>query len=138
MTAKLRTLFYFVEIATRRVRKSLPDMDPTLGSSFDGIDVVKVPTTFGVMRIISINELPINYMIKVGITPEPEKMAQIIKLIETCMVDPKDWENFQQLSTKDVMKFINNWMRRSATTPSALDAQEDERDDWDEFNDRDD
>lgn len=62
-------------------------------------------------------------------------MAQMVKLVEICVIDPKDWEKFQQLSTKEVMKFINFWMRRSATTPSALEAQDDDRDDWDDFND---
>jgi hypothetical protein len=119
----------------KRVRQSLADIDPTLESSFDEVDVVKITTTLGTMKIISINELPLQEMLKLSILPEPEKMGQMVKLVETCLVNPKDWEKFQLLSTKEVMKFINFWMRRSATTPSALEAQNDERDVWDDFND---
>lgn len=89
--------------------------------AFADFRIMKMPTSFGEIQILSIHELPIHYMMKIGLMADNDKMPELLGLIEKCIVDPEDWEKFQSLNTREVVKFIGKWMKDSNSEAEAED-----------------
>lgn len=86
------------------------EFDRDVESSFSEVGVNHIYTPRGQFSIISLHELPVHFMMKMHLMAEPDKMPAMLKLVENCLINPEDWERFQELSTKDVLRFLNQWM----------------------------
>jgi hypothetical protein len=86
-----------------------------IDNSFDGIELVSLKTTFGKINVVSLSELPLATMIDFAKTPMEDKTAKILKLLQTCLVNPEDWEKIEsELTTREAMSLIPQWMAKSS------------------------
>jgi hypothetical protein len=86
-----------------------------IDNSFDGIELVSLKTTFGKINVVSLSELPLATMIDFAKTPTEDKTAKILKLLQTCLVNPEDWEKIEsELTTREAMSLIPQWMAKSS------------------------
>jgi len=86
-----------------------------IDNSFNGVELVSLKTTFGKINVVSLSELPLATMIDFAKTPMEDKTAKILKLLQTCLVNPEDWEKIEnELTTREAMSLIPQWMAKSS------------------------
>jgi hypothetical protein len=81
--------------------------------SLQAIDIVKIQTPFGPIELISMEELPHSKMASFMKAPVEEKLSSVMALMETCLVDPKQWDKINTLPVKHLNAMIHQWLSLS-------------------------
>lgn len=78
--------------------------------AFKEVDQVLVNTEFGKIRLISLDEMPMQQMKRFMRAPNEEKMAYMMDLMKICLIDPEDWDKISNLPIKKLNVIIQSWM----------------------------
>lgn len=77
------------------------------------IDIVQIQSPFGPIDLISMEELPHAKMAAFMKAPNEEKLSSVMALMETCLVDPKQWDKINSLPVKHLNVMIHQWLSKS-------------------------
>lgn len=80
---------------------------------FPSVAYVSLETSEGEIGIIGLNEMPISAMAKFMEAPEHKKITFMSDLMQTCLLDPKDWEKIANVSVSEFTELIAQWMQKS-------------------------
>lgn len=107
---------------TKRQEKMITD-------SFSEIDQVAVETSIGVVRLISLQEMPMMQMREFMLTPGDRKMTVLMDILQLCLINPSDWDKISVMPIKEVNRLIKAWMDMSDGKAEPFIEGEDEEDD---------
>ena len=105
---------------TKRQEKMIVD-------SYNDIDQVAVETSIGVIRLISLQEMPMMQMRQFMMTPGDKKMVVLMDILQLCLINHEDWDKISVMPIKEVNRLIKAWMDMS-DGKSAIFDEEDEDD----------
>lgn len=81
---------------------------------FKNVDQIEIQTSLGVIKLISLEEMPMGQMREFMMTPNDLKMLAMTEMIHMCLVNPEEWEGkLELLSVRDMNRLIKQWMQIS-------------------------
>ncbi len=104
---------------TTRQRKAIQE-------AFEEIDQVEVTTSIGVVKLISLQEMPMLQMRQFMMTPGDKKMVVLMDILQLCLINPNDWDKISVMPIKEVNRLIKSWMDLSDGNPQAYDEEDEE------------
>jgi predicted SnoaL-like aldol condensation-catalyzing enzyme len=115
-------------INTMATRKTLTKrQEKMIVDSYNDIDQVAVETSIGVIRLISLQEMPMMQMRQFMMTPGDKKMVVLMDILQLCLINHEDWDKISVMPIKEVNRLIKAWMDMS-DGKSAIFDEEDEDD----------
>jgi hypothetical protein len=81
--------------------------------SLKTIDTVTIITPFGNLELISMEELPHSKMVSFMKAPNEDKLSVVMTLMESCLVNPREWEKINILPVKHLNAMIHQWLEKS-------------------------
>jgi hypothetical protein len=84
-----------------------------IDKAFHEVDKVYVETDFGIIGLISLDEMPMQQMKKFMLSPGEQRMTHMFDFLQICLVNPDDWDKISSLPVKKINKIIQAWMAGS-------------------------
>jgi len=97
--------------------------------AFDDIDQVEIATSIGVVKLISLQEMPMMQMRQFMMTPGDRKMVVLMDILQLCLINPSDWDKISVMPIKEVNRLIKNWMELSDGNSEVYNEEEEDEDD---------
>ena len=111
------------------IRKTLTKrQEKMIVDSFNEIDQVAIETSIGVVRLISLQEMPMMQMREFMLTPGDKKMTVLMDILQLCLINHEDWDKISVMPIKEVNRLIKAWMDMS-DGKAAIFIEEDDEDD---------
>ena len=114
-------------MATRRTTTTR--QKKAIQEAFNEIDQVEIVTSIGVVKLISLQEMPMMQMRQFMMTPGDKKMVVLMDILQLCLINPNDWDKISVMPIKEVNRLIKNWMDLSDGSSVIHGDEEDEEDD---------
>lgn len=96
----------------RRKRRSRAEI--LIDDAMSGIEHVEVETDFGVFKILSLGEMPLEQMVMFSQSENDEKMPMMLDFIKICLVNPEDWSKIEEQPFGKVNGILKKWMEKSS------------------------
>jgi hypothetical protein len=134
---------YAGKISIRRrteemVRKPTKKRIEEINESYSEIDFITIPTSAGVITLVSLEEMPVMKMTTFLLTPSDQKMPALMDMLQTCATR-EDWDKISNMTVKEVNRILKRWMDLSSRSSLEAQVREDMDDlDDDEYEDDDD
>jgi hypothetical protein len=84
-----------------------------IDKAFLEVDKVYVETEFGLIGLISLDEMPMQQMKKFMTSPGEQRMTHMFDFLQICLVDPTHWDKISSLPVKKINRIIQQWMAGS-------------------------
>jgi len=111
------------------IRKTLTKrQEKMIADSYNEIDQVAIETSIGVVRLISLQEMPMMQMRQFMLTPGDKKMVVLMDILQLCLINNEDWDKISVMPIKEVNRLIKAWMEMSDGKNSIFEEDEDEND----------
>jgi len=107
---------------TNRQKKAIQE-------AFDDIDQVEIATSIGVVKLISLQEMPMLQMRQFMMTPGDKKMVVLMDILQLCLINPSDWDKISVMPIKEVNRLIKNWMALSDNNSGEQEDEEEDEED---------
>ena len=96
----------------RKKRRSRTEI--LIDDAMSAVEHVEVETDFGVLKIISLGEMPLDHMVMFSRADNDEKMPMMLDFIKICLVNPEDWEKIETQPFGKVNGILKQWMGKSS------------------------
>jgi len=100
------------EQPSRKKRRSRTEI--LIDDAMSNIEHVEVQTDFGVFKILSMGEMPIDQMVMFSRSDNDEKMPIMLDFIKMCLVNPEDWAKIEEQPFGKVNSILKQWMEKSS------------------------
>lgn len=100
------------EQPSRKKRRSRAEI--LIDDAMSIIEHVEVETDFGVFKIVSMGELPLEQMVMFTQSENEEKMPIMLDFIKMCLVNPEDWAKIEEQPFGKVNNILKQWMQKSS------------------------
>ncbi len=100
------------EQPSRKKRRSRAEI--LIDDAMSNIEHVEVVTDFGVLKILSMGEMPIDQMVMFSRSDNDEKMPIMLDFIKMCLVNPEDWAKIEEQPFGKVNGILKQWMEKSS------------------------
>ena len=107
------------KILTKRQEKMIAD-------SYNEIDQVAIETSIGVIRLISLQEMPMMQMRQFMLTPGDKKMVVLMDILQLCLINNEDWDKISVMPIKEVNRLIKAWMQMSDEKDAIFDDEDED------------
>jgi hypothetical protein len=112
------------------VKKTLTKrQEKMIADSYNEIDQVAIETSIGVIRLISLQEMPMMQMRQFMLTPGDKKMVVLMDILQLCLINNEDWDKISVMPIKEVNRLIKAWMEMSDGKTSIFEDDEDDEED---------
>jgi hypothetical protein len=109
------------------IRKTLTKrQEKMIADSYNEIDQVAIETSIGVVRLISLQEMPMMQMRQFMLTPGDKKMVVLMDILQLCLINNDDWDKISVMPIKEVNRLIKAWMEMSDGKNSIFEEDNDE------------
>ena len=96
----------------RKKRRSRAEI--LIDDALSNIEHVEVVTDFGVFKVISMGEMPLEQMIMFTQSENEEKMPIMLDFIKMCLLNPEDWAKIEEQPFGKVNGVLKQWMEKSS------------------------
>lgn len=100
------------EQPSRKKRRSRTEI--LIDDAMSNIEHVEVVTDFGVFKVLSMGEMPIDQMVMFSRSDNDEKMPIMLDFIKMCLVNPEDWAKIEEQPFGKVNGILKQWMEKSS------------------------
>jgi hypothetical protein len=125
-TQKLTSTPRRIKVVARRTTTNR--QKKAIQEAFDDIDQVEIATSIGVVKLISLQEMPMLQMRQFMMTPGDKKMVVLMDILQLCLINPNDWDKISVMPIKEVNRLIKNWMDLSDGNSGVYNEEEDDED----------
>jgi hypothetical protein len=113
-----------IKVATRKTLTKR--QEKMIADSYNEIDQVAIETSIGVIRLISLQEMPMMQMRQFMLTPGDKKMVVLMDILQLCLINNEDWDKISVMPIKEVNRLIKAWMEMSDGKNSIFDDEDED------------